>query len=79
MSVTQLNPPIPLTTPRGDMIAHFLIDNGMEDYYYFFGAMQDSGEWWCYDNSQVRAWVNHTLRRPHISPFSPPGNCGTQK
>jgi len=27
----RINPPIPLSTPKGDAYAHFLIDYGMEE------------------------------------------------
>ena len=30
-TVTQLNPPIPLMTPKGRAVAHFLIDYGIEN------------------------------------------------
>lgn len=63
MTILQLNPPIPLSTPRGKGIAHFLIDYGMESNLIWVIALDDNGEIWAYENPQVRFQKNITLGR----------------
>jgi hypothetical protein len=58
----QLNPPIPVTTPRGKAMAHVLIDYGLEhDLVYV--CFQDDGEIWCWRNQDIRAQANITYGR----------------
>lgn len=77
--ILQLDPPISLETPKGEMLAHFLISYGPEEYFYFFGCLTDSAEWWYFDNTKVRGTKNYTWGRTSISPIAPHGNCGTEK
>lgn len=58
----QLNPPIPVFTPKGDGYAHVLIDYGPE-YNLMWVVFQDSGECWTWQNSEIRAQKNITLGR----------------
>jgi hypothetical protein len=58
----QLNPPIPLKTPKGDGLAHVLIDYGPE-FSLIWVVLQDSGEIWAYPNEEVRAMKNITMGR----------------
>lgn len=65
----QLNPPIPMNTPKGEGFAHILIDYGPESDLYWTVLITATGEIWTYANRQVRASKNITLGRTH--PESP--------
>lgn len=61
--ILQLNPPIPLDTPKGSALAHFLIDYGPE-YNLMWVCFNDAdGECWTWDNKEIRAQKNITLNR----------------
>lgn len=59
----QLNPPLPLITPRGKAIAHFLIDYGPE-HDLLWVCFQEDGECWTWRNQDIRAEKNVTFGRP---------------
>ena len=61
-TMLQLNPPIPVTTPRGKALAHVLIDYGPE-HDLIWTCFQDDGEIWCWRNQDVRAQTNITFDR----------------
>ena len=63
MTVTQLNPPLPLTTPKGSALAHFLIDYGPEADLIWVCFQDDSGECWSWANPEIRAQKNVTMGR----------------
>jgi hypothetical protein len=65
----QLNPPLPLATPKGEGFAHFLIDYGPESDLYWTVFITSTGEIWTFANREVRATKNITLGR--TSPNSP--------
>jgi hypothetical protein len=58
----QLNPPLPIETPKGKGLAHFLIDYGPE-HDLVWVVFQKSGEIWCWKNNEVRAETNITYGR----------------
>jgi hypothetical protein len=63
----QLNPTIPLTTPKGDGLAVALIDYG-EDHDLKWVVIQDvTGEIWTWNNDKVRGVKNITQNRTEIS------------
>ncbi|HEV7121949.1 MAG TPA: hypothetical protein VGN24_00815 [Rhodanobacter sp.] len=66
----QLNPPIPLNTPKGEGFAHLVIDYGPESDLYWTVLITETGEIWTYSNKYVRASKNITLGR--TQPASPP-------
>ncbi len=68
----QLNPPLPLNTPKGEGFAHFLIDYGPESDLYWTVFITDTGEIWTFANRQVRASKNITLGRTHPQTLQPP-------
>ncbi|WP_210772102.1 hypothetical protein [Rhodanobacter lindaniclasticus] len=70
MAMLQLDPPIPLTTPKGEGFAHILIDYGPETDPYWTVFITRTGEVWTYSNPEVRATRNITLGR--TQPDSPP-------
>ncbi|KJV32448.1 hypothetical protein [Luteibacter yeojuensis] len=59
----QLNPPLPLNTPKGEGFAHFLIDYGPESDLYWTVFITETGEIWTFANRDVRASKNITLGR----------------
>ena len=71
MTVTQLNPPLPLETPRGKGLAHFMIDYGPEHHLMWTVFIEATGECWTFQNPDIRAGINVTLGRTSITPFRP--------
>jgi hypothetical protein len=72
VSILQLKPPIPVITPKGDGYAHLMIDYGPEFNLLWVCFLDDSGECWTYDNTQIRAQKNVTLGRTHVSMHGSP-------
>ena len=64
----QLNPPIPLLTPKGAGLAHFLVDYGPEFDLHWTVFLDDSGECWTFGNREIRAQKNITLGRSFVLP-----------
>ena len=62
MVIVRLDPPIPLETPKGYALAHFLCDEGAEadDTWICF---HDDGQIWRWPNYRVRACRNVTQDR----------------
>ena len=61
--IIQLDPPLPLITPKGSALAHFLIDYGIENDLYWVCAQQDTGECWTWSNRDIRFEKNVTIGR----------------
>lgn len=59
----QLNPPIPLETPKGSGFAHFLIDYGQEHHLFWVVFIDDTGECWTFPNPEIRIQKNFTMGR----------------
>jgi hypothetical protein len=64
MSMLQLDPPLPVVTPRGKGLAHIVIDYGPEHHLIWVVFIDDTGECWSYGNPHVRAQGNVTMDRP---------------
>ena len=63
--ILQLDPPLPMATPKGDGLAHFLIDYGPESDLFWVVFMDEDGACWTVPNPEVRISKNWTLgRRP---------------
>ena len=58
----QLNPPLPVTTPKGAGLAHVLIDYGAE-HDLVWVVFQDTGECGSWRNQEIRAQANITMGR----------------
>lgn len=59
----QLDPPIPLETPKGSALAHVLIDYGPE-YDLMWVCFNDAdGQCWTWTNKDVRGAKNITIGR----------------
>ena len=63
MTIIQLNPPIPIETPKGSAIAHFLIDYSIEEHLYWVCFIDSTGECWTFSNPKIRAQKNITIGR----------------
>lgn len=61
--ILQLNPCIPLHTPKGSGEAWFIIDYSQEHDIMWVVALDKDGEIWTFKNSEVRAFKNETLGR----------------
>jgi hypothetical protein len=61
--IIQLNPCIPMTSPKGSCLAHFLIDYSPEHDLYWVCFQDETGECWTWNNKEVRAQKNITLGR----------------
>jgi hypothetical protein len=59
----QLNPPIPLETPKGLGWAHFVIDYGMEFHLVWVVFLDETRECWSFQNPEVRIQTNPTFHR----------------
>lgn len=63
--ITQLNPPIPLITPKGKAWAHLVIDYSQEHDLCWICFQDDTGECWTWSNRDVRMQPNMTLGRAY--------------
>jgi hypothetical protein len=59
----RIDPPLPLITPKGKALAHFLIDYGMEHDLLWVCFQYNTGECWTWKNSEIRADNNITMGR----------------
>jgi hypothetical protein len=63
--ITQLNPPLPVNTPKGTALAHLVIDYGPEHNLIWVCFIDETGECWSYDNKHIRAQKNITMGRTY--------------
>jgi hypothetical protein len=61
--ILQLNPPLPVFTPRGKALAHFVIDYGIEAHLCWVCALHSDGAIWTFQNPDVRMEFNQTIGR----------------
>lgn len=61
--ILQLTPSIPMSTPKGDGLALFIIDYGPEHHLLWTIAINETGEIWTYPNPEVRAQKNVSMGR----------------
>ena len=72
--IVQLSPCIPIKTPKGNALAHFMIDYGLEHDIFWVCFQDDTGECWTWNNREVRAQPNITHGRTHITSFYNPND-----
>lgn len=60
--IQQLNPPIPVKTPKGDAFAQVLIDYGPE-YDLIWVCFEADGTCWSWRNQDIRSQANLTFGR----------------
>lgn len=63
MTIIQLVPPIPMSTPKGSGLAWLVIDYGCEHNLMWTVAINETGEIWTFPNPEVRAEKNITMGR----------------
>lgn len=61
--ILQCNPPIPVETPKGKGLAHFVIDYGVEHHLNWVCFIDVTGECWTFRNPEIRAQKNITYGR----------------
>ena len=61
--ILQLDPPIPLETPKGAGFAHLIVDYGMDFDLCWTVFITESRECWTFQNREVRAVSNVTFKR----------------
>ncbi len=59
----QLNPPIPMWTPKGSGLAWLVIDMGAEHHLLWTVAIDETREIWTFSNPEIRATTNITMGR----------------
>ena len=69
--ITQLNPPLPMSTPKGDGLAHFVIDYGPETDLIWVVFMEMDGACWSVRNPEVRMKWNWTMGRREAETCKP--------
>lgn len=62
----QLDPPLPLETPKGEGWAHFVIDYGQESALLWVVFMDVDGACWTVPNPEVRMSGNWTMGRRKV-------------
>ncbi len=67
--MTQLNPPIPLKTPKGDAWAVTLIDYGPQWDLCWVTFIEATGECWTFRNPEIRQGANYTFGHPQPTPI----------
>jgi hypothetical protein len=67
--ILQLNPSIPVITPKGTALAILMIDYGIENDIFWVCFQDNTGECWTWPNPDIRAQKNITAGREYISPF----------
>jgi hypothetical protein len=61
--ILQLNPALPLDTPKGKALCHFMIDYGEEADLLWVCFQDDTGECWTWSNKDIRAQQNVSMGR----------------
>ena len=78
-TMLQLNPPIPMVTPKGEGLAVLVIDYGPDfDLWWtvIIGKGEFAGQIWTYRNPEVRGVANVSLGRQPETTATSPGNNG---
>ena len=70
--IKRLDPPLPVMTPKGSAMAHFLLDYGFEHHLAWICFQNDTGECWTWENPQIRIQANPTAGRISTSDISTP-------
>lgn len=61
--ILQLDPVIPMISPKGKCFAHFLIDMGIEHNLMWVTFDDKTGECWTWSNPEIRIQNNVTIGR----------------
>lgn len=68
--ICQLNPPLPVYTPKGPALAHLVIDYGPEHHLLWTCFLNAGGECWTFSNMEIRLEANLTMGRTKNGPDS---------
>ena len=71
--ITQLDPPLPMETPKGKGWAYFILDYGQDHHLWWVVFLDATGECWTVANPEVRIQSNWTLGRGRVQSGSTPG------
>ena len=63
VSMLQLNPMIPMWTPKGEGYAFLVIDYSQEHNLLWVVALNDGGEVWAFPNKDIRLMKNFSMGR----------------
>lgn len=63
MTILQLDPPIPMNCPKGDGLAIFVIDYGIEHSLMWVIGIDNNREIWTFPNEKVKLQKNITIGR----------------
>ena len=61
--MTRIDPPLPLLTPKGKAMAHFVIDYGPEHHLLWVCFQDDTGECWSWANPEIKIQLNSSMLR----------------
>ena len=67
-TMLQLEPPLPLLTPKGPALAILALDYGVEHHMMWVCIQDGTGEIWTWPNPKVRGTSNPTMGRPTVQP-----------
>jgi hypothetical protein len=67
--ITRIDPPLPLITPKGKGVAHFLIDYGFEHDLMWVVFIDETGECWTFSNKEIKAQPNITAGRAKVDGY----------
>jgi hypothetical protein len=70
----QLNPPLPVVTPKGSGYAVLVVDYSQEHHLMWVVALDEGGQLWMFENPQVRLAANFTLGRKADPSFAGGGD-----
>lgn len=76
--IVQLNPAIPVKTPKGNGILYFLIDD-LPKALYWVCSLDDNGEFWTFNIDDIRTYKNLTQNTENISPLYNPDDVAFKK
>lgn len=68
MNLLQLEPSIPLMTPKGRGRAIVLIDYGIEENLLWVVFLDETGECWTFQNKHIHAEPNITMGAKRVPP-----------
>jgi hypothetical protein len=74
----QLNPPLPMDTPKGGGLAYFVIDYGPEADLQWVIFLDEDGACWTVRNTEVRMQANWTMGRARTEHEAPSSNRGIE-
>lgn len=61
--IIQLDPPIPMYTPKGEGLALLVIDYGIDYDLMWVVGLKENNQIWTYSNKDVRLLENETIGR----------------